>query len=148
MKKNLKKAMFALVCMFSVALTAAADREKPITVNELPVAAQQLMKKHFAGHQVALAKVEPGLIEKSYDVIFTNGDKLEFERNGNWTEISCKTAIPAALVPQAIAAYVKEFYPAASVLSIEVDREGYDVKLSNRLEVTFNKKFQVVDIDN
>ncbi len=148
MKKNFRKALFAFVCMFSVALTAAADREKPITINELPASAQQIMKQYFPQLQVALAKVEPGLIEKSYDVIFTNGDKLEFDRNGNWTEISCKTAVPTALVPKPIVNYLKTTYPAATILSIERDREGYDVKLSTRMEISFNKKFQVIDIDN
>lgn len=28
------------------------------------------------------------------------------------------------------------------------DRNEYDVKLSNGIELTFNKKFQVIDIDN
>ena len=34
------------------------------------------------------------------------------------------------------------------ILEIEHDSEGYEIKLSNRLEIKFNNKFQVVDIDD
>lgn len=98
---------------------------------------------------VALSKMETGVFDKSYDIIFTNGDKVEFDRNGNWTEIKCKTAaVPATLVPPAIIKYVKDNYPSAKILEIEKDRKEYDVKLSNRMEITFNKDFLVVDIDD
>lgn len=99
--------------------------------------------------KVALAKMESGLFDTSYDIIFTNGDKVEFDRNGNWTELKCKySQVPARLIPAAISSYVKKNYPSTKVLEIERDRNEYDVKLSNGIELTFNKKFQVIDIDN
>ena len=93
--------------------------------------------------------METGLFEKSYDVVFNNGEKVEFDRRGNWTEIDCKlSSVPAGLVPAKIASYVKSTYPGTKILQIEKDDSQYEVKLSNRLEVTFNKNFQVVDIDD
>lgn len=148
MKKNMKRWMMALVCLLSLQTAALADNDYPITVNQLPATAQQTLKKHFSAQKVALAKMESGLIEKSYDVIFTNGSKIEFDRNGNWTEISCKgTAVPAALIPAAISSYVKSNYPGAAIYKIEKDRRKYEVDLSNGIEITFNTRFQVIDID-
>lgn len=148
MKKNMKRWMMALACLLGLQTAVLADNDRPIAVNQLPAAAQQTVKKHFAGLQVALAKVESGLIEKSYDVIFTDGSKIEFDRNGNWTEISCKgSAVPAALVPAAIRTYVQTNYPGALIRKIEKDRREYEVDLSNGVEVTFNTRFQVIDID-
>lgn len=96
-----------------------------------------------------MAKMESGLFDTSYDIIFTNGDKVEFDRNGNWTELKCKySQVPVRLIPAAINSYVKKNYSSAKVLEIERDRNEYDVKLSNGIELTFNKKFQVIDIDN
>ena len=93
--------------------------------------------------------MESGLFEKSYDVVFNNGEKLEFDRRGNWTEIDCKmSSVPSALVPAKIRSYVKATYPGTKILKLEKDDNRYEVKLSNRLEVTFNKNFQVVDIDD
>lgn len=149
MKLTLKKWMLALVCAFTLGFAAHADNEKPIQIGQLPAAAQQLVKKHFSNHKVALAKVETGLISKEYNVIFTNGDHLEFDRNGQWTEISCKrTAVPPALVPAAIARYLRTNYPNQTVIKLERGRADYEVELATGVEITFNTKFQVIDIDN
>lgn len=149
MKRIIQSAVVALVCLVAFSASALADNDKPINVNQLPATAQQIIKKHFSAKKVALAKVESGLFEKSYDVVFNNGEKVEFDRNGNWTEVNCKmSSVPAGLVPAKIASYVKSTYPGTKILQIEKDDNRYEVKLSNRLEVTFNKNFQVVDIDD
>jgi hypothetical protein len=149
MKRIIQSAVVALVCLVAFSVSALADNDKPVNVNQLPATAQQTLKKHFSAKKVALAKMESGLFEKSYDVVFNNGEKVEFDRNGNWTEINCKmSSVPAGLVPAKITSYVKSTYPGTKILQIEKDDNRYEVKLSNRLEVTFNKNFQVVDIDD
>ena len=149
MKRIIQSAVVALVCLVAFSVSALADNDKPVNVNQLPATAQQTLKKHFSAKKVALAKMESGLFEKSYDVVFNNGEKVEFDRNGNWTEINCNmSSVPAGLVPAKIASYVKSTYPGTKILQIEKDDNRYEVKLSNRLEVTFNKNFQVVDIDD
>ncbi len=149
MKRFFQAALVAIVCLVTFQVSASADNDKPISMSQLPAAAQQVIKKHFGGKKVALAKMESGLFEKSYDVVFNNGEKVEFDRKGNWTEIDCKmSSVPAGLVPAKIAQYVKSTYPGTKILQIEKDDSQYEVKLSNRLEVTFNRNFQVVDIDD
>ncbi len=149
MKRIIQTALVALVCLVTFQVSAFADNDKPISMSQLPATAQQIIKKHFSGKKVALAKMETGLFEKSYDVVFNNGEKVEFDRKGNWTEIDCKmSSVPAALIPAKIKQYVKSTYPGAKIIQIEVDASEYEVKLSNRLEVTFNKSFQVIDIDD
>ena len=149
MKRIIQSAVVALVCLVAFSVSALADNDKPVNVNQLPATAQQTLKKHFSAKKVALAKMESGLFEKSYDVVFNNGEKVEFDRNGNWTEINCNmSSVPAGLVPAKITSYVKSTYPVTKILQIEKDDYRYEVKLSNRLEVTFNKNFQVVDIDD
>lgn len=148
MKTAIRTTLLSLACLFSTQVSATAGDDKPISVSQLPAAAQQLMKKHFPNRKVALAKTESGFFNREYDVIFTNGEKIEFDKNGNWTEIDCKhSSVPASMIPAKIANYVKGNYPECRILKIEADDGEYEVKLSNRIEVTFNKKFQVIDID-
>lgn len=140
--------MLSLILLMALAAPAAADKDRPIEVSQLPNTAQQVVKRHFANRKVALAKQETGVFEKSYEIIFTNGDKVEFDRSGNWTELDCKySSVPTALVPSAIRSYVAKSYAGTSIRKIERERDGYEVKLSNGVEIEFNKKFQVVDID-
>lgn len=148
MKRILRILMIAICCMVSCNMVANADNDKPISVNALPAKAQTLLSQHFNGQKVMLATIETGVINKSYDVVLQNGTKLEFDKKGNLTEIDCKQGkMPAKLIPQAIRNYLKKNYPAQAVKKIEMSKDEYEVELANGLDLTFNKHFQVIDID-
>lgn len=79
----MRKLVFLLVCLFTLQTVAHADDDKPIQVTQMPQPAQQFIKRHFANSKVALAKMESDFFYKSYEVIFTNGDKVEFNNKEN-----------------------------------------------------------------
>lgn len=128
---------------------AKADNEKPIQVKDLPQTAQTFISKHFADQKVAFAKVENEIFEKTYEVVFSSGDKVEFDRAGEWLEVQCRNIgqVPSDIVPVEISRYVGETYPEAKIWSIERDRYDYEIKLSNGWEVKFDLKFNVIDLD-
>lgn len=145
----MKKLLFLFVCLFGMTTMVCADNDKPIQINQLPQPAQTFIKKHFSNSKVAMAKMETELFSKSYDVIFTNGDKLEFDKQGAWTEVNCKhSSVPVAIIPNAIQKYVSTNYPDAKIVRIEMDAKDYEIKLSNGWEIKFDTKFNVIDIDN
>lgn len=140
--------MIAICCMVSCNMVANAGNDKSITVNALPAKAQTLLNNHFNGQKVMLATIESGVVSRSYDVVLQNGTKLEFDKKGNLTEIDCKQGIvPALLIPQAIKNYLKDNYAGQSVKKIEMNKNDYEVELTNGLDLTFNKHFQLIDID-
>lgn len=146
---RMKKWILLLLCCFSLNTLVWADDEKPIQVGQLPTKAQTFISTYFKGHKIALAKVESDLFSKSYDVIFTDGDKLEFDKRGDWVEISCKKeGVPMQAVPEAIRLYVQLNYENTKILKIERSSKEYEVELSNRLELTFDKEFHLIDIDD
>ncbi|MBS7323076.1 MAG: PepSY-like domain-containing protein [Bacteroidaceae bacterium] len=129
-------------------MPANADNNKPIKVTELPAKAQTLLSQHFKNQKVAFASIESGIIDKNYDVVMQNCTKLEFDKKGNVTEIDCKQgAVPEKLIPQAIYTYLQENHSGQTVRKIEFNKNEYEVELSNGLDITFNKHFQVIDID-
>ena len=145
----MKKLLLLLVCLFTFQAVVKASDDKPIKVAQLPQSAQQFIKSHFGNSKVAIAKMETDWLDKSYDVIFTDGNKLEFDKQGNWKEINCKySAVPAGVIPAQILKYVSENYPDAKVLKIERDKKDYEVKLSNRWELKFDLQFNLIDIDD
>lgn len=145
----MKKLALLFVSLFVLSFGAKAINDKPIQVEEMPKKAQQFIQTHFAGVSVAMAKVELDFLSKSYDVIFTNGDKVEFDKKGNWTNIDCEhTKVPVEVLPASIREYLKKNYPAVDVLQIELtDRKGYDVELKNGIELEFDKRFRLVDME-
>ena len=132
----MKKVFLFLVCLFALQTVVMADDDKPIQVNQLPQPAQTFIKQYFSAAKVAMAKMETDLFDKSYDVIFTNGDKLEY------------SSVPGNVIPAQIQKYVSTNYPDAKVLRIEKDKKDYEIKLSNGWEIKFDLKFNVIDIDN
>ena len=148
MKRIFRILMIAICCMVSFNMVANAGNDKPISVNALPAKAQTLLSQHFNNQKVMLATIETGVISRSYDVVLQNGTKLEFDKKGNLTEIDCKQGIvPALLIPQAITNYLKDNYAGQSVKKIEINKNEYEVELTNGLDLTFNKHFQLIDID-
>ena len=148
MKRITKILMIAICCIVSCNIVANVGKDKPIAVNALPAKAQTLLSKHFNNQKVMLATIESGVITRSYDVVLRNGTKLEFDKKGNLTEIDCKQGIvPSQLIPQAIKNYLKTNYTEHAVKKIEIDKNEYEVELTNGLDLTFNKHFQLIDID-
>lgn len=145
----MKRLITLTLCFFTILGVAKADDDKPITVNELPKKAQEFITKFFPQKEISFAKMEKDLWEKKYDVVFTNGEKIEFDKNGDWEEINCKfTVVPDTIIPKPIKEILTKQYPQAKVLKIEKDKNSYEIQLDNKLEIKFNHNFQIIDIDN
>lgn len=148
MKTLFRNLTVTAFCFVASVFTASADNNKPIAFEQLPQQAQQFVKTHFADVKVTLSTVESGLIEKTYDVALNNGTKLEFDRKGQWTEVACPTTyVPSQVLPNEIKAYLETTFPQSKVTKVEREDGRYEVTLENGTEVTFNKKFQVTDVD-
>ena len=144
----MKKIILAIACVFTLVTNACADNYQPISQTQLPEKAQTFLATYFPEAKISLARKEIDVMELTYDVIFTDGCKVEFDRKGNWTEVDCLThPLPSGIVPEAISKVIRAQYPDAQVTKIERDHRETDVKLTNRVELTFNKHTQLVDID-
>ena len=140
--------LFVLAVSFSAA-HAFVGNDKVISKNQLPAQAQSFLNENFANVKISYAKLETDFLVSSYEVMLADGTKLEFSNKGNWEEVDCRySEVPAAVIPAPIVKFLSENHPDARVLKIERDRRGYEVKLSNRIELGFNNDFELVDFDN
>ncbi|MBP3408183.1 MAG: PepSY-like domain-containing protein [Bacteroidaceae bacterium] len=146
----MKKIMFLLTLVFSLGVVSAFGfNDKVISKNQLPAQAQSFLNENFADVKISYAKQETDFIERSYEVVLADGTKLEFTKKGNWKEVDCRySEVPSAIVPAPIKNFINENYSDSRVLKIERDSRGYEVKLSNKLELKFNNDFKIVDIDD
>ena len=83
-----------------------------------------------------------------YNVALENGVRLEFYNNGALKSIGCRDGIPTGLIPIQIVEFAKVRYPDAYFVEYEVDRQHFDVKLSNRIELKFSKNYNLMEIDD
>ena len=147
LKRNIMKKIVFILMAFVMTLwiPAQADNDRVISFDQLPAQAQTMLKKHFADKVPLIVTMD----FDDYKIMYQSGEKVEFDKKGNWKEIECKaSAVPEALVPEQIKAYAKKAFPAAKIIKLDRDRRGYDMKLNNGMEVEFDKKFKVVEIDD
>lgn len=124
-------------------------RDKIITVDQLPAMAQTFLKKHFANNKLLYAKKDFEISGSTYEVRLEDGTEIEFDKKGNWDKVDCQMkAVPAELIPAAIAQYVTKNYTNAHIVKIDKERYGYEIELSNELELKFDKQFRLFDIDD
>ncbi len=145
----MKRIILSLAAIIMAAGTALADNDKPITIDQLPVTAKQFIANYFSGAKVSYAKMETDFFDKSYEVVFTDGNKAEFDSKGEWTNVDCKfTQVPESIIPQQIRNYVTTNYKEMKIVEIDREKREYEVKLNNSLELKFNSKFNLIEIDN
>lgn len=144
----------AAIMIFAISQPASANivfdnDERQIEFSELPAKAQEFVKKNFPNEELSLVILDSGLISNEYDVIFTSGVKLEFKGDGEWENIKCRQGeVPAKLVPAQIADFVAKKYSAAKIIELKREHNEWEVKLNNGLELTFDKQFKLIDIDD
>lgn len=146
----MKNILVIILVVFSLGvITAKADNDRVIAKENLPAKAQQFVKTHFPESKISYVKEERDFFDRNYEIVFVDGAKVEFNRSGEWVDVDCRyTSVPQAIVPDAIKAYVKESFPNVQIMEIERKRGNYEVKLSNKLELLFDKKLKLKDIDD
>ena len=142
------KKIFALLAVAIAAVFTAKADDKPVDYNRLPAAVHAFVSSYYPDVQVTLSTKDDDLLWPDYTVLLVNGVKLSFDNSGKFEKIYSADGVPSGLVPVQICDYVKARYPEASVVEYEVGRHGYEVKLSNRMELKFNKNWVLVEIDD
>jgi hypothetical protein len=138
----MKKILMAILSVVLIQNVTLADSERLISTEQLPAAAQKLIKTYFGTQTVTYAKVDGYMFYVDYEVRLSDGTTIEFDRKGNWTEVVLRQdGVPAELVPAQITQYFNNAHPGAKVVKIEREARSYEVTLSNGFEYTFNKKF-------
>lgn len=136
--------LVAIVCV----CTACADDVTTTDISKLPAKAQSYLKYFDAS--VAYIEIDNnGIAGKTYEVRLSDGAEIDFDKNGEWKDVDCKTKpVPKEFIPAPIANYVKTNYPNEFVTHIDRDSRGYDVELSNHLDLKFDASGNFLRFDD
>lgn len=143
----MKNVFVILAISLASSVFAYAD-DRPVTFSQLPSAAQVFINDTYPGEKISFATVDDDLIRPDYSVVLASGVRLQFENDGRLEKIEARAGVPEAVVPVQIREYVKLHYPEAVIVEYEVGRRSYDVKLTNRLELKFNRNFNLIEVDD
>ncbi len=114
----------------------------------MPEKVLTFISEHFQDEKIAFAKEDRDLFKLTYEIVLTDGTKLEFRSNGDWKEIKRhRISIPEGIVPQEAAAKVKELYPNSVITKAEYDDNDLELELDNGLELKFDKSFNLTGLD-
>ena len=141
MKKAIILALFAGL----ITITSCSNGKKLNVINTFA-------RTYFPNTEV-LAPIKDGF---DYDV--TLSDYTQIGIDGNlfgkleWDEVDCRhssvnTTVPSTLVPAEIANYVSRIHGSQSIVKIAKDTRGWDIELSNGIEIEFDRRFNVIDFD-
>ncbi len=146
----MKKLMILATLLLTIGITSAcADNDRPVEPTQLPEAAQQFIKTHFPNETITFSTVDKEVFETTYEVLLSNGTKIDFNKKGEWKDVDCgQSAVPASIIPEAITAQVTQSYPNAFIVQIDRDSRDYEVELSNGLDLVFDLNFKLIRIDN
>lgn len=106
--------------------------------DQLPTTASDFLNTHFPEQTI-------GYIERDgleYNVNFSNGWEVEFNRRGEWHHVDCRRdPVPASiqhLLPQLILTYVATHFSTAAITEVDKDAQSYEIGLSNDLDLRFS----------
>lgn len=136
-----------MAAAFIMALSAYAD-DKPVSYDRIPESARTFISTNFPSDNVSYVTVDDDLIRPDYTVVLESGIHLEFTADGALDKIEAgRAGIPVSVIPVQITEYVERHYPGASCRTYDVGRRGYEVELSNGMELKFNNDFALVEVD-
>ena len=137
------------MALLLASMTIVNADDRPVTFNQLPSAAQTFINKNYPDDKVSFATVDDDFIRPDYHVALVSGVMLQFENDGSLEKVETRNGnIPEGIIPVQISQAVNSYYPDATILGYEVGRRSYEVKLSNRLELKFNSRFELVELDD
>lgn len=146
MKTANKLVLVIVLALISIQVKA---QDKIIEFRKLPKTAQDFVSTYYDLNDVSYVKLEKDFMSTSYEVILRNGIDLEFDSNGNWTEVDAKkNSVPNKLVLPIIQSYVQKSFPNNEIVQISRKGRKIEIELTNGLDLEFNKKGQFIRIDD
>jgi hypothetical protein len=126
---------------------SSCAKEKFITEQELPEKSLTFIKAHFPQITVSVVTYE----WNDYDVLLSNGFQLSFDGKGEWTDVDGEShTVPQSiidLIPEAISQFISIRFPSVTITEISKEKYGWDIGLSNRVDLEFNKNGSIREID-
>lgn len=136
----MKTHAFLAACLLTLGMASCSSETTTHDASILPAKARDLISQNFTS-AISVIETEKSLGKThEYEVVLTDGTQIEFNGDGEWKSVDTPNnlPIPQGMVPTAIARFVAEKHAGAYIVGIDKNKKGYEVELSNEVEIQFD----------
>lgn len=146
---NVRKLLAFLPILLGVWMLSSCDDEKKIDFGDLPSEARSFIENYFPGADILSIVQEKEDGRKEYQVKLSNGTDMEFDEDGEWTNIEFYfSPLPTGILPANVITKVEELHPEAYINGVEKELGGYVVEVTDAdgidWDMRFNAQFEYV----
>lgn len=146
---NVRKLLAFLPILLGVWMLSSCDDEKKIDFGDLPSEARSFIENYFPSADILSIVQEKEDGRKEYQVKLSDGTDMEFDEDGEWTNIECHfSPLPTGILPANVITKVEELHPEAYINGVEKELGGYVVEVTDAggidWDMRFNAQFEYV----
>ena len=111
-----------------------SNSNKMVLAQNLPMNIKLFIMKNFPQLSITFASENNG-----YEVELNDETMVYFDKNGSWKKIENRNvALKTDFIPTSIQEFVTKTFFGQRIVMVEKKEEGFDVKLSNYIVLSFN----------
>lgn len=146
---NVRKLLAFFPILLGVWMLSSCDDEKKIDFGDLPSEARSFIENYFPSADILSIVQEKEDGRKEYQVKLSDGTDMEFDEDGEWTNIECYfSPLPTGILPTNVITKVEELHPEAYINGVEKELGGYVVEVTDAggidWDMRFNAQFEYV----
>ncbi len=141
MKKTIMLLFVSLMAMMAWSCKDDDDKDVPMSYDMLPKPAQEFISTYFPSDKAVKVVRDDEHAGTVYEVLLATGNEIEFDAAGQWVDVSAppQNSVPQGIVPTPIWLYVEANFPAYYINEITRNAPGYEIELTNGLELQFDQ---------
>ena len=142
---NERKLLAFFPILLGVWMLSSCDDEKKIDFGDLPSEARSFIENYFPSADILSIVQEKEDGRKEYQVKLSNGTDMEFDEDGEWTNIECYfSPLPTGILPANVITKVEELHPEAYINGVEKELGGYVVEVTDAGGIDWDMRFNAL----
>lgn len=141
MKKTFMFLLVSLIAVMAWSCKDDDDKDVPMSYDMLPKTALEFISQYYPGDKPVRVVREGAHSGSAYEVVLASGNEIEFDAAGLWIDVDAPAqhSVPEGIIPTPIKLYVETNFPAYLVNEITRNSAGYEIELTNGLELQFDQ---------
>ena len=139
---NVRKLLAFFPILLGVWMLSSCDDEKKIDFGDLPSEARSFIENYFPSADILSIVQEKEDGRKEYQVKLSDGTDMEFDEDGEWTNIECYfSPLPTGILPANVITKVEELRTEAYINGVEKELGGYVVEVTDAGGIDWDMRF-------